>query len=212
MAKMEKGILGNFSGTIGGIVGYNRGGVQIIRSKSKKKKTKASPAQLTYRAKFGMVTRFLQPLRQFMNEAHKKSFKTPNAYFKLWSLNMQQIVQGEYPDFSIDYRKVLVTKGTLRGPADATVACARTGKLVFTWRESVDDDHGTALDRVYTTIYDDETKSWRISENAAIRKDGKCTLDITKFRGYPVQTYIGFISADGLRVSNSQYLGMVNVL
>jgi hypothetical protein len=212
MARMEHGLLGSFSGKIGDVIGFKRNGIQYIRSISKKKNTDHSPARTAHMAKFTMLTKFLSPLSHFMNQVHKKNFKGKSGYNKLCSLNMKEIVTGSYPDFKIDYYKVVVTKGPLKQPDDATVACARPGKLVFTWNESNDHHYEMSTDFVYIAIYDDEIKCWKIFENAATRKDGKCTLNLTEHRGHPVQSYIGFIAHDGLRVSNSQYIGMINVL
>src|ERR1700676_3571729 len=110
MAKMESGVLGIFSGKNGDVVGYKRGGVQCIRSIPRKKNTDHSPVRIAQMAKFGLLTKFLSPLSRFMNQAHKKTFKNISVYNKLCSLNMKEIVTGDYPDFKIDYHKVVVTK------------------------------------------------------------------------------------------------------
>src|ERR1700676_2621261 len=172
MAKMESGVLGIFSGKNGDVVGYKRGGVQCIRSIPRKKNTDHSPVRIAQMAKFGLLTKFLSPLSRFMNQAHKKTFKNISVYNKLCSLNMKEIVTGDYPDFKIDYHKVVITKGSLMAPNDATVACARPGKLVFTWNESIDHHNEQATDHVYITVYDEEIKCWNVFENAATRQDG----------------------------------------
>jgi Family of unknown function (DUF6266) len=212
MAKMVGGLFGGFNGTIGNVVGYQFRGMQIVRSKSEKIQANYSPARVVQMTKFSLVTKFLSPLSQFMNLAHKKNFKTMTAYNKLWSLNMNQIIAGAWPDLRIDYRKVIVTTGSLPRPHEATVACARSGHLVLSWSNDFDCGSARSDDQLYVAVYNEETKTWKVFENIATRIDGSWILDMKAFRCCRLQTYIGFISADGLRVSDSQWLGMINVL
>lgn len=43
------------------------------------------------------------------------------------------------------------------------------------------------------------------------RKDGKAVLNVAAFKGYAIETWIGFLSADGKDASDSVYSGRVIV-
>ena len=60
--------------------------------------------------------------------------------------------------------------------------------------------------------YNEELKHWTFIQKAAGRNAGTFTLDVTPFSGKPVQTYIGFMSADRKKVATSWYTGLVNIL
>ena len=61
MGKLNLGILGGFSGTVGTVVGStNKNGDDIIRARSKKPRTANSVGQLKQQTKFGLVIGFMQ--------------------------------------------------------------------------------------------------------------------------------------------------------
>lgn len=46
----------------------------------------------------------------------------------------------------------------------------------------------------------------------ADRSAGSCSLDLKHFIGSPVQTWLGFFSADGKAVTDTIYTGLVQLL
>lgn len=63
MGKLQKGILGGFSGTVGTVVGSNWRGKDIIRSRPKSSGKAPTEAQLLQRLKFKLVIGFVTPLQ-----------------------------------------------------------------------------------------------------------------------------------------------------
>ena len=212
MAIMHQGFMGGFTGKLGDKVGYRYRGKMVLRSLPKKRKGPPSQAQIEHREKFTIVTKFLKPLSSFMMEVHKKTIKNMSGYSKLSSLNMNTIITGNYPDLKIEYSKVLLTKGSLRGLDHPIISCARNGHIVFRWNDDGGVANGLASDQVHLLFYIEESKDWKILKNIADRRDGGCILDMKEFRCCRLQTYVSIISCDGHRVSNSQYTGMIHVL
>ena len=63
MGKLNMGILGGFSGTVGTVVGStNKKGDDIIRVKTKRTRTSNTEGQVNQRTKFRLVTGFMQEL------------------------------------------------------------------------------------------------------------------------------------------------------
>ncbi len=61
MGKLNQGILGGFSGTVGTVVGStNKKGEDIIRAKSKKARQASSVEQVIQQTKFSLTTSFMQ--------------------------------------------------------------------------------------------------------------------------------------------------------
>jgi hypothetical protein len=48
--------------------------------------------------------------------------------------------------------------------------------------------------------------------NGPNRSSGQAMLDVSQFSGKNVETWLGFISADGKEIANSLYTGQVAVL
>ena len=82
MGKLNIGILGGFSGTVGTVIGSsNRKGEDIIRVKSKKPRTSSTEGQINQRTKFRLVTVFLQALNFLLKVGFKKVALLKNIFY-----------------------------------------------------------------------------------------------------------------------------------
>ena len=117
-----------------------------------------------------------------------------------------------YPAFTIDFTKVILSKGILPDAGSPAVASTVAGKLTFTWVDNTGTGDALATDMAFVAVFNEALNRWIFRQNTAARNAGTFTLDVPAFSGKPVQTYIGFISADGSSVSTSLYTGQVNVL
>jgi hypothetical protein len=68
------------------------------------------------------------------------------------------------------------------------------------------------LDLAFIAARNEEPNHWVFNTNSATRNADTFTLVVAAFSGKPMQTYIGFMSADRNRTANSTYIGVVNVL
>ena len=213
MGTFEQGYMGPFRGKLGTAVGSRWKGLYVLRSRPPRKRTgPASESQLEVQAKFLLMTKFLRPLTDLLNQTFKKSAVNMSGANKAFAENKQAIT-GASPDLTIDYSKVILSTGILGNTDAATAKSAEAGKLVFTWT----DDSGIAeqaliSDLVFVAAFSEALNRWIYNPAAATRNAGTFTLDVAAFSGKPVQTYIGFMSADGKRISTSLFTGAVNVL
>jgi hypothetical protein len=213
MAFMQKGLMGGFTGRIGDKIGYVVNGVQYVRSAPKKRSSPVSTEQKIQREKFSLMTKFLSPLASFINEVHKYHNHRKTGYSKLFPLNYREALTGQYPDFGIDHHRIRLTTGSLSGPVQMHVYCSGRGVLNFNWKDnSCGERDSSPFDLLYLAFYDEDKKSWEIRKNIALREDNFLTIHMDDHRGNLLQIYSGFISGDKRRVSNSHYLGMINVL
>src|SRR5450631_900865 len=211
MGTHKRGILGNFSGKVGTVIGSKWRGVWVMRGLSDSKRGKPNPTQLQQQAKFSMMMKFLQPLSSLVSQTYDNSPAEMSGMNKAFSDNIRNAITGVYPALTIDYSKVVLSKGALHNVDTANVASTVAGKLQFTW---TDNSGGDALptDNAFVAAYSADLNRWIFSQNVAPRNAGTYSLDVTAFSGKAVQTYIGFLSADGQNVSNSLFTGQVNVL
>ncbi len=213
MGTFEKGYLGGFSGKVGTAVGSSWKKLNVLRSNPpSKRKGQPTEAQLERQAKFSLITSFLRPLTDFLNLTYSKSAASLMTGFnKAFSVN-SEAVTGVFPAFTVDYPKILLSKGSLPNATAPTAASTVAGKLTFTWPDNSGINSAQMSDLVYVAAYNDDLKHWIFNQNAATRNAATFTLDVTPFSGRVAQTYIGFMTADRNKFAPSVYTGQVNIL
>jgi hypothetical protein len=211
MGTHKQGILGAFSGKVGTVVGSTWRGIWVMRGLTTAKRGKPNQTQLIQQAKFTMMVKFLQPLSSLVGQTYDTSPSEMSGFNKAFSDNIRNAITGVYPALAIDYSKVVLSKGVLPGLNTATAASTVAGKLTFTW---TDNSGGLAIatDTAFIAVYNADLNRWIFVQQVAARSAGTYILDVTAFSSKAVQTYIGFLSADGKSVSNSLFTGQVNVL
>ena len=205
------GILGNFRGKVGAVIGSKWRGKYVMRGRPDVRKGKPNPALQQQQAKFALMVKFLQPLSLLLHDTYDISPAEMSGMNMAISENIRNAIAGAYPAFAIDYSKIVLSKGALRNVDNVTAASTIAGKLSFTWTDN-SDQKTLPTDIAFVAAYNVDLNRWIYTEQAAPRNAGTYSLDVTAFSGKTVQTYIGFVSADGQNVSNSLFTGQVNVL
>jgi hypothetical protein len=212
MGTFKQGILGSFSGKVGTVIGTKWRGISVMRGLPTGRKRKPNQAQLEQQAKFSLMIKFLQPLSSLVSQTYDTSPAEMTGINKAFSDNIRNAISGAYPAFTVDFTKVILSKGILPDAGSPAVASTVAGKLAFTWVDNTGTGDALATDMAFVAVFNEALNRWIFRQNTAARNAGTYTLDVPAFSGKPVQTYIGFISADGSSVSTSLYTGQVNVL
>ena len=211
MGTHKQGILGSFSGKVGTVIGSTWRGKWVMRGLTTSKRGKSNPAQLEQQAKFTLMMKFLQPLGSLVKQTYDTSPAEMSGFNKAFSDNVRIAIAGAYPAFTVDYSKVVLSKGILPNVNSPIAASTVAGKVIFTWTDN-SSKTVSATDLAFVAVYNEALNRWIFAQETAARNAGTYTLDVAEFSGKPVQTYIGFVSADGQNVSNSLFSGQVNVL
>ncbi|MFI5205410.1 MAG: DUF6266 family protein [Candidatus Paceibacterales bacterium] len=212
MGKIKEGILGPFSGTVGPVIGSQWKGIAVIRSRPPGKRRKSTEAQLKQMAKLSLMTKFVHPLTDLLNKTYRDVGNRMSSFNKTLSYNMRNAVSGQYPAFTINYPRVVLGIGDLLNVDDASVHSETKGELRFDWTDNSGEGSAESTDRVFAAVYCESLKQWVTGYGGPMRNAGSYRLDVAQFGGNAVQTYIGFLSADGQSVSNSLFTGQVNIL
>ncbi len=93
MGTFEKGYLGGFSGKVGTAVGSSWKSLNVLRSNPpSKRRGQPSDLQLQRQAKFSLITNFLTPLTDLLNQTYSKSAAARMSGFnKAFSVNSDAI-------------------------------------------------------------------------------------------------------------------------
>jgi hypothetical protein len=210
MGKLNMGILGGFSGTVGTVVGStNRKGEDIIRVKSKKPRTSNTEGQMNQRTKFGLVTGFMQPLNFLLKTGFKcvaAGQMSPYNYACREALNNG--IAGDAPDFELDYGKLQLSSGGLSLVLGASAGLV-AGKVNFQWEDNTGNCVGSATDKMVLVVYnvDKAEVSFSIGEFSRSSKAGVVPLPYGE-SGDNLLFYLFLQStSDTLQVSTSMLVG-----
>jgi len=211
VATYRNGILGPFTGTVGSVVGTYWRGVPVIRSKSVRKRKGQSALQEQQRAKFKLMSVFLKPLKGLLNQTFKQSAVGITCTNKAFSTNKNAIT-GTYPALTIDYPSIVLSKGRLPWGEPPKITSPESGKLLLTWNTGDGLDPDLTSGKAFIAGYQEEFNRWITGQFDIGGGVTSCMLSTEPFAGKAVQTYIGFISRNGKKTSESRYMGVVHVM
>ena len=212
MGKLNKGVLGGFSGRVGPAVGSSWKGMPIIKSRPPRKRGRSSPEQLRGEAKFGLLSSFISPLTDLLNRVYEREDFRMSCFNRAISLNMLNAVSGDFPEFRINYPLVVVGTGNLLNPDSISADSVSAGQLRISWKDNSGVGSARATDQAFAAVYCTEMKRWLTDYAGPGRNTGSYLLDVSAFGGKSVHCYLGFLSAASKFVSTSVYAGEVLIL
>lgn len=205
MANIKKGILGGLSGTIGNVVGGSWKGIDYLRIKPANVANPNTELQSTQRQKFTLLMKF----QQSMNDALRLGFKPyavkMSAFNAAFRYNYHEALQGTYPNFNIDYAKVLVSHGSLTKAENAAVAATEAGKLTLSWDDNSGNGTAAAGDKALIVIYNEERNESICLLEGALRSEGSMEINVpAAYSGETLHCYLGFSSLSQAIATNSR--------
>jgi len=200
-----------FTGKLGNVVGYYYKGKHCVRRLPVRKNEIVSPAQMAHRKRFAVASKFVQcisPLLKHSISEHKRMSKQNIVM----SHTMKNAITGNYPNFDINYSKVFISRGMLLN-AWSEKARTESGNVLFTWKDNSIHHgcNGKADDKAILVVYCEALNLCIYSLNSINRSAGSATLPVLPFLGHKVETWIGFISANGKLISDSTYTGALYI-
>jgi len=212
MGKISQGILGGFSGKVGNVIGGTWKGIDYMRVKPANVANPQTEGQVDQRSKFTTALQFLQTMKDFVKVGYKNYAIKMSAFNSAMSNILKNAVTGAYPDFTIDFASALISRGSLASVLNGTANSSAAGSIDFTWDDNSIESNAQATDKAMILAYNQSKDKAVFVTAGAARNAGAQTLTIPDdFSGDAVECFIAFISADGLSVANSKYLGSVTV-
>ena len=213
MGTINQGLLGGFSGKVGTVVGGNWNGIDYMRSNESGRSDAKSFAQLNQRAKFSTIIQFLKPLKGFLRIGFKSQAVHMSAFNAATSFNMANALKGTFPDYQIDYSKVMVSQGKLPGALNPSAVSGSIAEIGFSWENNSAKINARADDKAVLVIYN-PVKEKAISDfGGSTRIGGSQRINLpANFSGDEVHCYISFQNVGQSVISNSQFVGSLVVL
>ncbi|WP_262245136.1 DUF6266 family protein [Parapedobacter soli] len=209
MAIAHGGINGPFSGKVGTVVGYTLNGQQVMRMVGRRKRP-FTALELLNQAKMRAVSKFLAPIKPFVKFGYQReappgsrvgAFQLAQSY--VWK---NAIVVNDGGEVFVDPAKVLISRGTLAPPLNATVELEDT-RFTIRWEQS---DGARGDDRLMFLLYDGGTFR-HFQEIGAERKAGMESKEISwlRFAENPIHVYAAFRDTFFDRISDSVHCGVL---
>ena len=211
MAKYTNGVNGSFQGTVGSVVGASWKNISYMKGKRKAGTFKPSKEQLEQQAKFAFLVKFIAPLGKLFeltfNDKGIKMTGINNAF----RYNFRNAVTGTFPSFSLNYPKVMVSKGGLHPADDPKAEAAGGGIVKFTWADNSGANYANPTDSSILVVHCPELDRTIYMDNADPRSAETAIIKAGIFKGKTVETWLAFISQNGMDASPSSYTGQLIV-
>ncbi len=213
MGKYKKGILGPFSGKVGTVVGSSWNGIDYMRSLPKPSTKAPTDLQMIHRAKFGLVTGFLKPIGRLVNLGYKSQASGMTGYNVATADMMAAAITGIYPDFEVDYSKVLFSKGSLTGVFNVVPTSPNPAELRIAWSDNSGSGTGLATDKAVVLVYNPDKSAFVYNlNNGAERSEAEEIITLpAEFSGDTVQVWIAFMTPNKKTFSTSIHAGQIVV-
>lgn len=212
MAIITQGILGGISGKIGNVIGGSWKGIDYLRIMPASVANPKTPAQMDQRSKFITVIKFLQPMVEFLRVGFKLYAIKMTQFNNAMSYNLKNAITGEYPNYTIDLSKALVSRGSLAVALGANVVATSATEIALSWSDNSGTGNAQTTDKSLLLAYHTETGTVIYNTSGASRSVGEQSLTVpSELSGGTFETFLGFISEDRLLVANSVYVGSITL-
>jgi len=213
MAKILNGILGGFSGKVGTVIGACWNGIDYMRSIAASITNPKTAAQLEQRAKFSLVIKFLRPLTVFLRLGFKSAANKMSGFNAAVAYNIKNAITGAYPNYLMDYTKVVLSRGLLPGLLNPEATSPEQGTIQFTWENNSYEAEANDDDQVFLVVIDPTTNKAVTLLGGSTRAAGSDSITVPAiFSGQLVQCYAGFTNGNESLISDSSFVDAVNVL
>lgn len=213
MGKSFQGAWGNFTGKIGNIVGRIRRGEQTLSIYQRNVNQPNTQSQMVQRKRFSLIVGFVTTLGAWLDTFGKAIAQIGQTGYNAIMSNMMRNdpYTGSYPNISLDYTKLSLSRGQLALPPFLT-ANVDGQDIVLNWTDDSGIGNAKAEDLVCVAVYDVVKGKSIVFMDSAKRSDSAATVTIPSvFNSDTLQVYCAFRSDDGRIVSDSFYLGSFTI-
>ncbi len=211
MGKIKIGILGGFSGKVGPVVGTSWKGKAIIRAKALSINNPNTEEQQRARTHFALLAKFCSRTAGFVNVGFKGMAKGMTECNAALAANYAEGVSGTWPNYALDYSKLLVSYGPLDLP-DSPAAQLNGNTLDISWTDNSATCNGSSLDNVMLLYYNSTKEQATYNVAAAQRSTTSCSYEFpANWAGDIVEVYLAICAAKNSATSKSVYLGQFTV-
>ncbi len=210
MGKLNNGILGGFSGKVGPVVGVYNKNTYYMRSLPAKRTT-FTEAELLNQAKFKLVQDYLRPIKELLIVGFKNYFTKTGGYRAAIAYTRKHALANDEHGFHINPALFKISGGDLAPAVNPRVSLENQSTLLFQWEQAAADSNAHSADQLLVLLYHQESfLAYYQIYATAFRHQGTYSLEVPpELKEKDIDIYMGFVAANGLKQSDSQYLGRI---
>ena len=213
MGKFSKGILGGFSGKVGNVVGVRWRGRDIMRSLPQRGNYEPTQLQIDQRERFSTVVAFLTPIKDVVSAYYGKQQGDKSAYNLATGYHIREaLLPDPIEGYLINYLKVLISKGDLRGLNNATATPDAGQQVTISWSDNSGQGNASATDQLVVVAYCEALDLFEVANPAGTRDLTTVQLPLPAYwAAQEVQLWATFVTTDQKLAATSTYLGAVTL-
>jgi hypothetical protein len=213
MARVIDGVNGTVSGKVGNVIYYNSNGGNYVRSLPAKRRRKRPPTlkQASQRERFAVVQNWLKPILPLIRIGFNEYAPRQTSHNSAMSYNLQHALLENEGGFEINPEAFAFSRGLL--PEAEQASMVQEGDSIrFYWQSNDEIPSDNKLDRTILLLYrpGSDFANYRIYGNERWQLTDSLTINEFK-AGDILYGYLAFISSESQEVSNSVYLGRLEV-
>ncbi len=213
MAIVQNPITGRTKGKFASAVFSKQFGKNTMRSKPIEVRNPKTQLQKEQRSKFSIMVELSRMFLGFIRTGFKQVAIGMSQFNVFMKANILEVITGVYPTYSIDFTKLIVTKGTLTGAVGGIATAAAGHKITIDWDDNSGNGDALATDKAMQLIINYTKKAVVQDTTAKTRVDVTNQLTVpASWIGDQVHVYLSFMTSAGDKVADSTFLSTVTVI
>jgi len=178
MAVTQNPITGRMKGQAGGMVFSKWFGLNTMRAYNPNPQKSETTKQLAQRQKFTIIQEVLSPALVFVRKGFELFTQGKTAFNVAMSKNLKSAITGAYPNFAVDYQKLVLSEGTLKDLGEVSDTAVSGHKVHCEWTRDGSDGDCDESDQVNICIMNTDTKEAVVAMGKGPRADGETTITV----------------------------------
>jgi len=213
MAIVQNPITGRTTGKFSTAVFSKQFGKNTMRSKPLEVKNPRTLAQREQRAKFSLLVELARKFLTFIRTSFKQTAIGMSEFNSFMQTNINEVISGAFPDYTIDYDQLIVSKGTLTGATGETASAIAGNSVTIDWVDNSGVGDALSTDKALMLILNPNSSNVVYDTTLKTRADQTADLVVPNdWIGEEVYVYLSFMNETGDKVADSSFVGSVTIV
>lgn len=201
MGRLDKGLLGGYTGKLGTTVGSTWKGINVVRTYQPNVANPRSDKQVEHRSLFSQVTEIGSLLlADVIKPLWDRNAKQMSGYNAFIQANMLAAAEKK----KLSHERFILAKGRI-GVVEPSVAVDES-LLAVNWYSEHIPVFGKPTDKAYIVVFNHAMEVVEYSAGESMRSDGRVDFEHDgRLQGNPHYVVLAFMSEDGKLCSNTEW-------
>lgn len=202
------------------MVGSSWKGLDVMKIRPASVANPNTIRQREQRSRFGLMVRFLNAQRRLVKIGFRPYAVHMTSVNAAMSYNLAIAIIGDYSNYSINYNKMMLSKGVLPMMTQPVLSYVDPLIVSISWTDNSSSEGAHATDKLHVSLYHTETNKSLGFIACAMRGDAQCTLPIpAEWVSKNVEVFTFFLTGSGVgsvdettQLSDTVYAGSLTLM